>query len=97
MSDYTRANFGGLSEGEAQFSMTARALLDELTDLEGKLRAKLDRWDGDAQAAYWNYQKEWDAAAKDMQNVVAQLGVAIREAHDNYQAAERANTSIWAG
>jgi len=94
---YTRANFGGLTEGEAQFSLAARALLDELHDLEGKLRSKLSRWDGQAQEAYWRYQREWDAAAKDMQNVVAQLGAAIGEANANYQAAERANTGIWSG
>ncbi|MGK5550483.1 WXG100 family type VII secretion target [Actinomadura kijaniata] len=92
---YTRANFGGLTEGEAQFSQAARALLDELSDLEGKLKTKLNQWEGGAQEAYWRFQKEWDTAAKDMQNVVAQLGVAIRDAHDNYQAAERANTGIW--
>ncbi|MBA9003174.1 MULTISPECIES: WXG100 family type VII secretion target [Thermomonospora] len=94
---YTRANFGGLTEGEAQFSMAARALMDELNDLEAKLRTKLNRWDGQAQQAYWQFQKEWDAAAKDMQNVVTQLGVAIADANANYQAAERANMGIWSG
>jgi early secretory antigenic target protein ESAT-6 len=94
---YTRANFGGLSEGEAAFSQAARALMDELNDLEGKLRTKLNQWDGQAQQSYWNFQKQWDAAAKDMQNVVAQLGLAIRDANENYQAAERSNTSIWSG
>jgi len=94
---YTRANFGGLSEGEAQFSQAARALMDELNDLEGKLRNKLNQWEGGAQEAYWTYQKQWDAAAKDMQNVVSQLGLAIRDANDNYQQAERSNQGIWAG
>jgi len=95
--DYTRANFNSLTQGESQFSLAARALMDELHDLEGKLRTKLNRWDGTAQTAYWQFQKEWDASAKDMQTVVAQLGVAIGDAHANYTAAERANTGIWAG
>ncbi|MGI5166782.1 WXG100 family type VII secretion target [Spirillospora sp. CA-253888] len=94
---YTRANFGGLSEGEAAFSQAARALMDELNDLEGKLKTKLNQWEGGAQEAYWRFQKEWDTAAKDMQNVVSQLGLAIRDAHDNYQQAERANSGIWSG
>ncbi|WP_395108964.1 WXG100 family type VII secretion target [Actinomadura sp. SCN-SB] len=92
---YTRANFGGLTEGEAQFSQAARALMDELNDLEGKLRTKLNQWEGSAQEAYWVFQKQWDAAAKDMQNVVAQLGLAIRDANENYQQAERSNSTIW--
>jgi len=94
---YTRANFGGLTAGEAEFTKAARALMDELDDLEGKLRTKLDRWDGDARHAYQRYQKEWDAAARDMQKIVGQLGAVIRDAHDNYQAAERANTGMWSG
>lgn len=95
-SDYTRANFGGLSTGEADFSLAARTLLQELSDLESKLQAKLAQWDGSAQAAYKGYQQQWSAAAHDMQNVVAQLGIAIGTANSNYQAAERANTGIWA-
>ncbi|MCW2886847.1 MAG: hypothetical protein QOE54_4200 [Streptosporangiaceae bacterium] len=95
-SSYTRANFGGLSNGEADFSLAARTLLSELHDLETKLRAKLAQWDGDAQGAYWQFQKQWNAAAHDMQNVVGQLGVAIGTANANYQAAEKANTGIWA-
>lgn len=92
---YTRADFGGLTQGEAQFTQAARALMDELNDLEGKLRTKLTQWEGSAQQAYWTYQQRWDAAAKDMQHVVQQLGLAIRDAHDNYQAAERTNSGIW--
>jgi 6 kDa early secretory antigenic target len=95
--DYTRANFGGLTAGEAEFTKAARALMDELDDLEGKLRTSLARWDGDAQRAYQRFQKEWDAGARDMQRIVGQLGAVIRDAHDNYQAAERANTGIWNG
>jgi early secretory antigenic target protein ESAT-6 len=94
--DYTRVNFGGMSTGEADFSLAARTLLTELDDLESKLKAKLAQWDGDAQHAYTGFQQQWHAAAMDMQNVVTQLGAAIGTANANYQAAERANTGIWA-
>lgn len=93
--DYTRANFGGLSTGEADFASAAKTLQGELHDLEGKLRSKLAQWDGDAQQAYQVYQKQWSQAAQDMQNVVAALGMAIGTANANYQAAERSNSSIW--
>jgi 6 kDa early secretory antigenic target len=92
---YTRVHFGGLTEGEAQFTKAARALMDELDDLERKLHSSLERWNGNARHAYTRFQKEWAAGARDMQHIVAQLGAAIRDAHDNYQAAERANTGIW--
>jgi 6 kDa early secretory antigenic target len=97
VSDYIDVHFGGLSEGEAQFALAARALLDELSDLESALKGKLSTWDGDAQAAYWVFQKKWAAAATDVQNIVTALGAAIGNAHANYTSAERANTGIWAG
>ncbi|GAA2086249.1 WXG100 family type VII secretion target [Actinomadura alba] len=95
--DYTRANFGALTAGEANFSMAARALRDELTDLEGKLKGNLSRWEGGAQEFYWQAKAKWDKSAADMQNIVQQLGVAIGDSSANYQAAEKANTGIWGG
>jgi early secretory antigenic target protein ESAT-6 len=95
--DYTRANFGALTAGEANFSLAARALRDELSDLEGKLNASLAQWEGDARTFYTQAKAKWDQAAADMQNVVQQLGVAIGDSHGNYQAAEKANTGLWGG
>jgi ESAT-6 family protein len=93
--DYTRANFGAINQGAAAFAQTASALMTELEDLEGKLKAKLAQWEGDAQAAYHTYQQQWNSSARDMQNIVTQLGTAIDDSGQNYQAAERANTQMW--
>jgi early secretory antigenic target protein ESAT-6 len=95
--DYTSANFSGLSTGAAAFAQTASALMTELEDLEGKLKAKLAQWEGNAQSAYHTYQQQWSQSARDMQQIVSQLGTAISDSHDNYQAAERANTQNWSG
>ncbi|GAA2426985.1 hypothetical protein GCM10010191_44610 [Actinomadura vinacea] len=97
MGDYTRANFNVLTEGEAQFTRAARALMDELSDLEGKLKSKLNMWEGQAQDEYWKFQGQWQAAAQDMQRITGELGAVIRNAHDNYQAAEKKNYGVWAG
>lgn len=93
--DYTRANFGALSQGAGAFAQTASALMTELEDLEGKLKAKLSAWEGEAQTAYHTYQQQWNQSARDMQNIVTQLGTAINDSGENYQAAERANTGMW--
>jgi 6 kDa early secretory antigenic target len=95
--DYTRANFGAIDQGASAFAQTASALMSELEDLEGKLKAKLAEWDGDAQQAYHRYQTQWQTSARDMQNIVTQLGTAIGDSGQNYQAAERANTNMWSG
>jgi WXG100 family type VII secretion target len=94
-SDVTRVKFDGLTAGEANFSKAARAMQNELTDLEGKLRSHLAVWESSARDAYQIYQGQWHQAAMDMQNVVHQLAGAIATANSNYQAAEKANTGIW--
>ncbi|HEX5497021.1 MAG TPA: WXG100 family type VII secretion target [Mycobacteriales bacterium] len=94
-SDYTRANFGQLQQSQADFGMSLRALQDTLGDLEKDLQSHLAQWDGDAQSAYYVAKQQWDGAAQHMAVVLQQLGVVIGEAHQNYSAAERANSGIW--
>ncbi|MEV4254022.1 WXG100 family type VII secretion target [Spirillospora sp. NPDC049652] len=98
MSDsYTKANFGTMQQAQADFSLTYRALVDELQDLEKELEKHLQQWEGDAVQAYWDAKRQWDAAAQHIGTVLNQLGVVIGEAHSNYSAAERKNQGIWAG
>lgn len=96
MSDsYTKANFGTMQQAQADFSLAYRALTDELHDLESQLERHLSQWEGDAQGAYWEAKRTWDAAAAHMGQVLSQLGVVIGEAHSNYSSAERRNQGIW--
>ncbi|REE96581.1 WXG100 family type VII secretion target [Thermomonospora umbrina] len=97
MTDYTKVNFGGMQQAQADFTLAYRALVDELDDLEKTLEAQLSQWEGDAVTAYWEAKAKWDAAAAQIGNVLAQLGTVIGEAHSNYSAAERANQGLWAG
>lgn len=95
MSDYTRANFSQLQQSQADFGLALRALEDTLGDLETDLQSSLAEWDGDAQGAYRVAKAQWDGAAKHMATVLQALGVVIGDAHQNYSAAERANSGIW--
>lgn len=94
---YSRYNFGGMTAGESNFVAAANALMQELDDLEGKLKGKLSRWDDDAQQSYWRFQKEWHAGAMDMQKVVTALGGAIGTANQNAAQAVRSGVTIWDG
>lgn len=97
MSDgsYSEANFGVLSSSAENFAIVAGTMRKELDELESSLQSKLSQWKGDAQSAYWQYKKQWDAAAADMQNVVQKLGLAIGTAHDNYSAAEKYGVNLF--
>ena len=93
--DYTSANFGVLSSQAENFAIVAGTMRKELDELESSLQSKLAQWDGDARQAYWQYKKQWDAAAADMQNVIHKLGLAIGNAHSNYTEAEKYGVNLF--
>lgn len=96
MSDYTRAVFGGLQQGQADFVSIYGQLTSTVQDLDSRLRANLAEWDGQAQQAYYAAKAQWDAAMADMGNVLNQLGAVIGVANENYAHAEAANSALWA-
>jgi 6 kDa early secretory antigenic target len=97
MSEYTLAIFGTLEQGQADFQQTYNSLVNEVQMLEAQLRSSLSQWAGSAQQAYYQQQAQWNAAMAHMEQVLAQLGVVVGTANQNYQQAEQVNTSLWAG
>ena len=97
MSEYTMAVFGTLQQGEADFQRTYSSLQTEVSSLESQLRSSLSRWDGSAQAAYYQAQTQWNAAMANMAQILSQLGAVIGTANDNYLNAESRNTALWGG
>lgn len=93
--DYTKVNFGALTEGQQAFVRTYGELNDRLNKLEKYLESHLSEWEGDAVQAYWDAKKVWDAACQDIANTINRMGSAIGNANQNYQDAENANRRIW--
>ena len=62
MPDYTRAVFGGLQQGQADFASIYGQLTSTVQDLDSRLRGNLAEWDGQAQQAYYAAKAQWDAA-----------------------------------
>ena len=95
MSDYVRAVFGTLADGEAEFMSAYNGLVTTVNDLDAQLRGKLSSWDGQAQAAYYQAKAVWDSAIADMGAVIQGLSKVIGTANLNYQATEQANASMF--
>ncbi|HEX6527648.1 MAG TPA: WXG100 family type VII secretion target [Streptosporangiaceae bacterium] len=95
MSEYTRAVFGALEQGQADFTQTYTQLQAEVSHLDFQLRSSLSAWDGRAQAAYYDAKLQWDNAMAHMATVLSQLGGVIGTANTHYQGAEAANTARW--
>jgi WXG100 family type VII secretion target len=95
MSEYTRAVFSTLEQGQADFTQTYTALTNEVNALDVQLRSSLSAWDSKAQQAYLAAKTQWDAAMADMAQVLSQLGVVVGAANANYQVAEATNANLW--
>jgi WXG100 family type VII secretion target len=93
--DYTRANFHGMAQAEADFELIYRGVADELQDLNSDLINLLGEWVGDANNQYGQTMSKWNIAADDMSNTLKALGLTIRDVHSNYSEAERHNAALW--
>lgn len=97
MSEYTRAVFGSLQSGEADFASIYSQLQGTISTLDAQLRSNLAQWDGEAQQAYYVAKAKWDAAMANMQMVLSNLRAVIGEANVNYSTTEAANAQLWNG
>jgi 6 kDa early secretory antigenic target len=97
MSEYTVAVFGMMEQTQADFNKTYSGLATEVQTLATQLRSSLAQWAGSAQQAYYQQQAQWNAAMAHMEQALAQLGVVVGTANQNYQQAEQVNTTLWAG
>ena len=96
MSEYTRAVFGSLAQGEADFARIYAQVQETTHTLESQLNSSLSRWDGQAQQAYAVARAKWQAAEANMAAVLSNLRAVAGEANVNYQATEASNAGLWA-
>jgi 6 kDa early secretory antigenic target len=95
MSDYVMANFGSLGDGQAQFTAAYNGLQSTVSNLQRQLQGNLEDWQGAAQNAYHEAQAIWNQAMADMGQVITGMSTVIGAANDNYQQAERVNSSMF--
>jgi WXG100 family type VII secretion target len=91
-----RVDFGSLSAGSEQIMATYRQLQSTLETLEAELTPMVTSWDGEAREAYFAQKAKWEQASAAMAQILMQMGRAVSDAHANYSAAEKSNTSMWA-
>jgi len=94
-SDYTRAVFGSLAAGEADFARIYAQVQQTTQTLESQLNSTLAQWDGQAKEAYAVARAKWQAAEANMAAVLNNLRAVAGEANVNYQATEAANASLF--
>ncbi|WP_028926900.1 WXG100 family type VII secretion target [Pseudonocardia acaciae] len=88
--------FGEIAAAQQNVASTAQRLNAQLDDLKRFLAPMVSTWTGQAAEDYQVKQRQWDTSAADLNQVLAQIGIALGHANDGYQQVERANASRWA-
>lgn len=87
--------FESLAAGEQGIRNNYSKLVSTLDQLESDLAPMIASWDGAAQESYLQCKKQWDEAAQALSLVLDNIGKAVGQANQNYQAAENAAKSNW--
>lgn len=91
-----KVSFGALEAGEQGIRNNYAKLTGTLDQLESDLAPMIATWTGAAQESYLNCKKQWDDAALALSQVLNNIGQAVGQANQNYQAAENAAKGNWA-
>jgi early secretory antigenic target protein ESAT-6 len=96
MSQPIKVTFGEIAGAQQNVAGTAQKMNAQLEDLQRTLQPLVATWQGEAATDYQAKKKQWDTAAADLNQVLAQIGTALGQANEGYQQTERVNASRWA-
>jgi WXG100 family type VII secretion target len=98
MSDgHMLVTFGSIATAEADTRTIAGQIDATLDDLKAYLAPMVSTWSGSAATEYNGLQSKWDSAAVELNTILRTIADALHTANENYDSAERTNTSIWSG
>jgi len=84
-----------LQAGQAGIAKTYGALQATIEQLNSDLNPMIESWSGDAQQAYLVQKKNWDDGANALAQILQNIGRAVGDAHENYQATHNSTKQIW--
>jgi early secretory antigenic target protein ESAT-6 len=87
--------FGAVNEAAMDTDAIASQIAQQLGDLKTYLAPLVASWSGEASGDFQALQAKWDASANDLNQVLRQISQSLRLAGEQYQAAEKANSSVW--
>ncbi|MBB5806167.1 early secretory antigenic target protein ESAT-6 [Saccharothrix ecbatanensis] len=88
-------DFNRLSSAAGDISGHASKVDSELDNLKTRIGQVVANWEGSASGTYQDAQRRWDESAAGLQQVLAQIGLAVAQATEAYQAAEKKNEGRW--
>ena len=94
--DEIRVSFGELAAGQQAVTSTAARIDAQLAELRSSLAPLVAGWSGAAAEGYQAQQHEIDTAWRDLNQVLARIGVHLGRANEDYQLTEQRNAARYA-
>ena len=90
---YFQTNYAQMETASQTIQGISKTIDTELDTL--RMRLQNLTWDGKDREAYNAHQAKWDAAVKDMNNLLNEIGGAVGMARSNYITTEMNNAQVW--
>ena len=91
--DEIRVSFGEIAAGQQNVGAASGRIEQQLADLRTFLAPLVAGWTGAAAEGYQARQREIDIAWRDLNQVLAQIGVHLGQANESYQLTEQRNAA----
>ncbi|MGW5669488.1 WXG100 family type VII secretion target [Micromonospora sp. NPDC003776] len=88
-----KVDYAVLESSNQQMQAISRTIDEKLDTLRSML-TKLE-WEGQDRVAYEQHQAQWDAAVRDINKVLNDIGQAVGIARENYMTTEMSNSKVW--
>lgn len=94
MSEF-KVNFGALDTAAADIAGAGKALQSRLDELDNQLAPLRSDWTGAASESYAQSKAQWTKAIVEMNELLQQIGQAVRASGGSYQDTEKSNSTMW--
>jgi early secretory antigenic target protein ESAT-6 len=95
MSGHIKVTFAEIQQAAGDISTASTTIDQHLDQLKSKIAPIVADWTGEASEQYQQAQKAWDDAAKDFNETLQAIGVAVRQAGEGYEGAEGSAKMLW--
>jgi early secretory antigenic target protein ESAT-6 len=94
-SSHIKVTFAEIQQAASDITNASNTIDQHLGQLKQKIAPIVADWTGDASESYQQAQKAWDDAAKDFNETLQAIGVAVRQAGEGYEGAEGSAKKLW--
>jgi early secretory antigenic target protein ESAT-6 len=94
--DILVVNFAALEQASADIADAVGRLETQLAQLERDAAPLVERWTGEAKAAYDARQNRWRRAATDLTAMLSEIKIAVDDSAADYLATEHRNANMFA-